>query len=158
MNKLGTLEKTGLKWGLITFLGLGAYFLIMKAFGLTHIIELRVLNAAIMFTGLWFSIKEYRRNEPEFSYFSGLGIGLLTAFIASSTFTIFGILYLEVINPSFMQELKQNEPLGFYLNPYLAAFQIFIEGTASGFSISYAIMQYLKKPMLSEVKYLKEQD
>ncbi|MEQ8358137.1 MAG: DUF4199 domain-containing protein [Cytophagales bacterium] len=157
MNKLGLLEKTGLKWGLITFLGLGAYFLLMKALGLTHVIELRVLNAAIMFTGLWFSIKDYRRNDSGFDYFSGLGVGLLTAFIASTTFTVFGILYLEVINPSFMTELKQSEPLGFYLNPYLATFQIFIEGTASGFSISYAIMQFLKKPMLSEVKALKKQ-
>ncbi|QNL23128.1 DUF4199 domain-containing protein [Hyphobacterium sp. CCMP332] len=152
MNKLGLLEKTGLKWGIITFLGLGAYFLIMKAFGLTYIIELRVLNAAIMFTGLWFSIKDYKRNNSGFDYFSGLGVGLLTAFIASTIFAVFGILYLEVINPSFMTELKQSEPLGFYLNPYLATFQIFIEGTASGFSISYAIMQFLKKPMLAEVK------
>ncbi len=158
MNNLGLLERVGLKWGLITFLGLGAFFLTMKTLGLTHIIELRVLNAAIMFGGLWFSIKEYRRLDVDFNYFKGLGIGVLTALIASSIFTAFGILYLEVINPSFMQELKANEPLGFYLNPYLATFQIFIEGTASGFSISYAVMQFLKKPMLAEVKEVKERD
>ena len=157
MNNLGLLERTGLKWGVFTFFGLGAYFLAMKMFGLTYIIELRVLNASIMFSGLWFSIKEYRRLDPEFGYFKGLAIGLLTAFVASSLFASFGILYLEVINPSFMQELKENEPLGFYLNPYLASFQIFIEGTASGFSISYALMQFLKKPLLSDTKIAKAQ-
>jgi hypothetical protein len=148
--RLGQIEKTAIKWGILTFLGLGAYFLAMKLLGFIHILELRVLNAGIMFGGCYMAIREIRNNLDEFNYFKGLGTGLLTAFTAASLFTLFGILYLEVINPEFMVELKEKEPLGHLLNPYLASFQIFIEGSASGFSISYAIMQYMKKPILEK--------
>ncbi len=155
MKKLGIIERSGIKWGAITFLGLGVYFLLMNALGLIHVLELRMLNALIMFGGCFAAIRQYKNFEGEANYFEGLLVGILTAFIASTIFTLFGFFYLEIINPSFMTELIEKEPLGAYLNPYLASFQIFIEGTASGFSISYAIMQFMKKPMLSDNKNVK---
>jgi hypothetical protein len=120
----------------------------MKAFGLVYVLELRILNAAIMFTGCFLAIRESKAKLEDFNYFSGILTGMLTAFVASAVFATFGLIYLQVLDPEFMIALKENEPLGYYLNPYLATFQIFIEGAASGFTISFAIMQYLKKPWL----------
>lgn len=149
---MGIIEQKAIKWGLITFLGLGAYFSIMKMFGLVHELEFRALNAFIMAGGCYMAIKEFKyHKDSEFDYFKGIGTGLLTGLIASLTFSLFGIIYLLFINPSFMQVLIENEPLGRYLNPYLASFQIFIEGTASAFGISYALMQYLKTPIIYKI-------
>jgi hypothetical protein len=153
MKQLSLFERKAVKWSLIGSFALGLYFVVMKYLGLVHELEYRLLNAVIMFTILYKVIKEYKYSEDsDFSYFSGLGLGLLTAFITSTIFALFGLLYLLVIDPPFMQVLIEKELFGRYLNPYLASFQIFIEGAASGFTFSYALMQYLKVPMLSKAK------
>jgi hypothetical protein len=146
-----SMEKIGIRWGIYTFLMLSAYFLLMKIAGLVHILELRFLNAFIMFFGCYKAIRTTKDHVKPFRYFKGLGAGSLNALVSSSLFTLFGILYITVIDPAFMQELKQNEPLGLYFNKYVAIIQIFIEGIGSGFIFSFIIMQWMKKPrILSE--------
>jgi hypothetical protein len=147
-NKNNTLERTALRWGLITFIMLSGYFILMKMLGLVHIIELRFLNAVIMFFGVYKAIKILKSSEKKFQYFKGIGVGALTAIIASGLFTAFGFLYILVIDTGFVADLKMNEPLGLYLNKYVAVMQIFIEGTISGFIFSYIIMQWLKDPRI----------
>jgi len=146
-----SIEKIGIRWGIYTFLMLSAYFLLMKMAGLVHVLELRFLNVFIMFFGCYKAIRTARDHTTHFRYFKGLGAGSLNALVSSSLFAILGLLYITVIDPEFMQELKLNEPLGLYFNKYLAVIQIFIEGIASGFLFSFIIMQWMKKPrMLSE--------
>lgn len=128
------------KWSLIITAGLIGYFLLMKFLGLVHIIELRLLNGAIMFTGLWFLIKELKQKQG-FNYFTGLLHGIVTGLSASVLFALYAFIYVEIINPDFMQSIKQNEIMGSYLNEFLVSMQIFIEGGASSFLFSYAVMQ-----------------
>ncbi|MFW5762424.1 MAG: DUF4199 domain-containing protein, partial [Cyclobacteriaceae bacterium] len=118
------------KWSLIITAGLIAYFLLMKFFGLVHIIELRLLNGVIMFTGIWFLIKELKK-KPDFNYFTGLLNGIVTGLIASVMFALYAFIYVQFINPEFMLAIKENEIMGNYLNKFLVSMQIFIEGGAS---------------------------
>ncbi|MEQ8924949.1 MAG: DUF4199 domain-containing protein [Fulvivirga sp.] len=145
-----TLEQIGLKWGLIVFALLSAYFFALQLLGYIHVIELRFFNGVIMYFGIYKAIKEYKKSDNDFNYFQGLGTGIITAFVASLVFSIFGFLYLTVINPAFMDSIKLNEPFGLYINKYGAVIQIFIEGLASGCLMSYANMQLLKKSHLAE--------
>ncbi len=134
------MKRLVLKWSLIITAGLIAYFLLMKFFGLVHIIELRLLNGAIMFTGVWFLIKELKK-KPDFNYFTGLLHGIVTGLIASVMFALYAFIYVQFINPEFMLAIKENEIMGNYLNKFLVSMQIFIEGGASSFLFSYAVMQ-----------------
>ncbi|MEM7110315.1 MAG: DUF4199 domain-containing protein [Bacteroidota bacterium] len=143
------MENIGFKWGVISFLGLSAYFIIMKFLGMIHIPELRLLNAGIMFIAVFSAIKESKKTLPSFTYFSGLGTGVITGFFASTLFSIFGLIYLTLVDPEFIQAIQQNELFGIYMNTYGAVFQIFIEGSASACLMSYAAMQYLKAPRIS---------
>lgn len=145
-----TLEEIGLKWGLIVFGLLSIYFFALQLLGYIHVIELRLFNGAIMYFGVYKAIKEYKDSDKNFNYFQGLGAGIITGFVASLVFSVFGLLYLGVLNPEFMAEIKQNEPFGIYMNEYGAVFQIFIEGMASSCLMSYANMQLLKKPRLAK--------
>ena len=140
------IEKTGIRWGFITFILLSLYFLLMKLLGLVHIIELRFLNAFIMFYGVYKAIKTIKASGAKFRYFKGIGVGSLTAIIASGLFTLAGFLYILFIDTGFARVLETNEPLGLYLNKYIAVMQIFIEGSVSGFIFSFIIMQWLKEP------------
>ncbi|MGK7395504.1 MAG: DUF4199 domain-containing protein [Candidatus Cyclobacteriaceae bacterium M3_2C_046] len=137
------MRSLNIKWGLITAAGLIVYFFAMKMFGLIHILELRYLNAFIMLGGIGLAVRNWKKSR-EFNYFKGLGAGLAVGFIASLTFAIFSFLYVTVLDPGFMIDIKNNDLLGSYMNPYLVGIQIFIEGTVSAFLFSYAVMQWHK--------------
>lgn len=134
------MKRLVIKWSLIITAGLIAFFLLMKYFGLIHNIELRLLNGVIMFVGLWFLVSDLKK-KPNFNYFMGLLHGIITGLIASLLFASYSFIYLELINPDFMQSIIENEIMGIYLNEFLASMQIFIEGGASSFLFSYAVMQ-----------------
>ncbi|MTI21324.1 DUF4199 domain-containing protein [Fulvivirga sp. RKSG066] len=157
--KTNTIESIGLKWGAITFVLLSIYFSVMKAFGLVHMIELRILNAGIMFFGVYMATKEAKVKLEQFTYLKGIGLGLFTAAVASSMFAAFGLIYLTVINPAFIESIRANELFGRYINVFGATLQIFIEGTFSGCLISYAVMQRLKVGRLDfKEKLINHQD
>ena len=145
-NKDNYIESTAAKYGGLMALALVGFFLLMKAFGLEHNLELRALNLFILFSFVLMSIDNYEKSHPEnFAYLKGLGMGLLTAAIGVLSFASLVILYITVINPSFMEIIQQNEPFGDFLNPLLVGCTIVIEGMASGFLATYAIMQYYKR-------------
>ncbi len=150
--KTKTLEQIGMKWGLIVFVLLSVYFFTLQLFGFEHVIELRLFNGVIMYFGIYKAIKEFKNSDNKFNYFQGIGTGVITAFVASIIFALFGFLYLSLINPEFMESIKQNEMFGIHMTKYGAPIQIFIEGIATGCVMSYANMQLLKKPRLSKVK------
>ena len=144
-----SIEKVALRWGIITFILLSVYFMLMKMLGWVHVIELRFLNAFIMIYGIYMAIKTVKAQSSKFGYFKGIGVGSLTALVAVALFSAFGLIYITVINPEFLEQLKMNEPLRFYLTGYIAIIQIFIEGSISGFFFSLIIMQWLKEPRIA---------
>ncbi|WKV13905.1 DUF4199 domain-containing protein [Marivirga harenae] len=139
-----SIEYNGLLGGILVFIGLTAYFLIMNAIGLEHNLELRALNIIIMGAGVFFSIKSIKKKNENFDYFKGIGTGMLTAVSSSLAFAIFIFIYL-LSNPEFLQEIKEVEPFGNYLNAFLISFIIIMEGAGSGFFLSFGIMQWYKK-------------
>ena len=145
-----SIEKIALKYGLITFGLLSTYFLLLTSFGLVHRIEFRLFNAIIMFYGCFTAVGIAKQRLKDFNFLKGYGSGLLTALLASFLFSFFGIIYLQFIDPSFMQEIKSNELLGIYQNKFIACAQIFIEGTASGFLFTHGAVMWFKKPILAE--------
>lgn len=145
-----TVEHIALRFGLGLAMALTGFFFFMKAIGLVHNLELRALNILIMFSFLLMAIKYYQRNHKEtLNYLKGVGLGLLTAIIGSLTFAIFTFIYVSFIDPEFMQLIIEREPFGQYLNPFIVAVTIFIEGSASGFLLTYAILQWRKTPHFS---------
>ncbi|MGJ3233930.1 DUF4199 domain-containing protein [Marivirga sp.] len=152
--KKDSIEYNGIRGGIAVFIGLVAYFLIMKAVGLEHNLELRAFNLIIMGGGVFFSVKSIKEKNEDFDYFKGIGTGMLTALSASLAFAIFIFIYL-MSNPEFMKEIKDVEPFGNYLNAFLISFIIIMEGTGSGFFLSYGVMQWYKKKTPEE--FLKAQ-
>jgi hypothetical protein len=130
-------------YGTIIFLGLTAYFLIMYAVGLIHVLELRLLNLLIMLAGVYYAIKQYRRTHGgNISYFRVLMVGSGAAGIAASTFAVFLVIFLE-LEGNLMEAIRQNEHIGRYLNPYIASFAVMLEGILSGFGLSYLLANYM---------------
>lgn len=140
-----SIEKVAIRYGLIIAILLIAFFLIMKAAGLAYIYELRTLNFFILAVGVYKAMLHMKRNNESFSYFTGLGTGFFTSAFALLIFGLFVFIYTNIIDPAFMAHLQANAPFGEYLNPYIASFIIFFEGSISGLILSFGLMQYLRE-------------
>jgi hypothetical protein len=138
-------EKHILKYGLLTTGGLIAFFLLMKIAGLAEITELRALNALIMFSGIYLSIRDFKRDEfrMEFKYQTGMLAGFFTGIVVAVSFAIFVGIYLA-IDPAFLEAVVSNNTQRTFINPGTASVIIFIEAMASGMLFSFMSMQYLK--------------
>ena len=104
--------------------GLIAYFLIMNFAGLGHHVELRLLNLFIQTAGIYFALKKFKETHGEnLNYFRALITGVATASIGSAIFALFMFAYMK-LDDSLMQSVIENEPMGRYLNPYMASFSL----------------------------------
>jgi hypothetical protein len=130
-------------YGTLIALGLILYFFIMYAAGWIHIIELRLLNLFIMLAGVWYALKQFKKTHSgRLDYFSAMTTGVATAAIGTATFSVFLFVYL-MLDKNLMNAIAENEPLGFYLNPYVASFFVMLEGLFSGFGLAYLLSNFL---------------
>ncbi len=154
-----TVERIGIKYGLLTFLGLVAYFLLMQAIGLGHIIELRFLNFIILAYGIYYAIMKLKDRVPEDDfYFKGLAEGVITSMVSVIPFAAFVGFYLAYVDPNLMNEIRQTVHISGYINTFSAFVVVNLEGFASGVLITYVAMQYFSSVERKETKrpYIKE--
>lgn len=139
-------------YGTLIALGLIVYFFAMYALGLVHVIELRLLNLFIMLSGIYYAMKQYRRTHAgHLNYFRGLSIGVATSVIAASTFAAFLLLYLKA-DQNLMASIIEREPMGRFLNEYIAAAVVTLEGTFSGMTITYLLLNYVHTDEATEIR------
>jgi hypothetical protein len=124
--------------------GLIAYFLVMKFAGLMYHVELRALNLLILVAGVFFALKKFKQtHEDHLNYFRALVTGVATSAIGTIGFTIFLFIYLSFLDRGMMQFLIDNEPMGRYLNPYMASFIVALEGVFSGLLVTFILINYM---------------
>lgn len=115
----------------------------MYMLGLTHLVQLRLFNFVILFTGIFFAIKRDAKNSFEYTDFGALGPGCLTALTAISIFSFFLYLFL-VFNDVTMAEIIKNSSMGNFLNPETASIGVFAEGMASGMIMAFVLLPFGK--------------
>ena len=140
-----SIERVGLKVGLLTLLALIAYFFLMKALGLAHIFELRFFNFIILALGICYGIQKLKEalNEKDF-YLKGLSEGMFISFVAVTLFGVFIGFYLEYFDVKLLEDIKLNSTMGNYMNGLTIFIVITSEGIASGVIITLIAMQYYK--------------
>lgn len=130
--------------------GLIGFFLLMKVTGLAHIYELRFLNVFIQVGGIYFALKKFKEtHDAHMNYFRALVTGVATGAVSSVIFALFLFIYLSV-DPGFMQDIITNEPMGRYLNPYITAFMVALEGLFSGLLFTFIIINYVNTDDVNE--------
>ena len=130
-------------YGLRIAVGLIALFFVMKLAGLTHVVELRLLNLFILIAGIYLALKKFKStHEQNLNYFRALSTGVTTGAIASLVFGLFLFLYLSV-DSSMMKAIEEHDPMGRFLNPYIAAFIVALEGVFSGLLVTFILINYV---------------
>lgn len=130
-------------YGLRIGIGLIVYFVVMHLVGLSHHVELRLLNLLILVTGVYLALKKFRASHTShLNYFRGLVTGVSTAAIGSFIFAAFLFGYMK-LDDSLMRSIVENEPMGRYLNPYIASFIVALEGLFSGLLVTFALINFV---------------
>ena len=131
-------------YGLRIAAGLIVYFMIMKFAGLSYIVELRMANFLFLSAGIYYALKKFKAtHEDHVNYFRALVTGVATGAIGSIIFAAYFWLYVSFIDPEFMQHIIENEPMGRFLNPYISAFIVALEGVFSGLLVTFILINYI---------------
>lgn len=137
-------------YGTIIAIGLAIYFFVMYLTGLVHNINLRLFNLVILLAGVYFALKQYRRtHEGHLNYFRGLAVGVATSTIGISAFAAVLFIVLK-LDGTLMNSIVKHEPFGQYLNPYMAAAAIIMEGTMSGFFVTFVLLNWINTDRVSD--------
>lgn len=130
-------------YGLRIAASLILFFLIMRLIGLGHHAELRLFNLVILTVGIFLALKKFKQTHSDhLNYFRGLIMGVATGGIASLIFGVFLFIYMK-LDTGLMQSIIENEPMGRYLNAYMAAFIVVLEGFFSGLLVTFVILNWV---------------
>jgi len=130
--------------------GLILYFVVMHFTGLGHHVELRLLNLLIQAGGIYFALKKFKQtHQDHMNYFRGLVTGVATGSIGSILFAVFMFIWMKV-DASLMASIIKNEPMGRYLNAYMASFIVALEGVFSGLLVTFVLINYIDTDEVTE--------
>lgn len=130
-------------YGLRIAAGLIGFFVLMFVLGFGHVVELRLLNLFILAGGIFFALRKFRDTHgASINYFRALATGVATAAIGSLIFGAFLFFFLK-IDVGFMEWIVENEPMGRYMNPYIASFIVVLEGVFSGLLVTFVLINYI---------------
>jgi hypothetical protein len=130
--------------------GLILYFVVMHFTGLGHHVELRLLNLLIQAGGIYFALKKFKQtHQDHMNYFRGLVTGVATGSIGSILFAVFMFIWMKV-DASLMASIIENEPMGRYLNAYMASFIVALEGVFSGLLVTFVLINYVDTDEVTE--------
>ena len=130
--------------------GLAVYFVVMHFAGLGHHVELRLLNLLIQAAGIYFALKKFNQtHEDHMNYFRGLVTGVATGAIGSILFAVFMFIWMKA-DASLMASIIENEPMGRYLNAYMASFIVALEGVFSGLLVTFVLINYVDTDEVTE--------
>jgi len=140
-----TSKRNTILYGIYGFLAVGAYFLLMKLFGLENVTELRLFNIVILVLMTNFLARKNVRENKNFNYIEGLVSLLVANFITAALSTLAFLVYVKVFNGDLLSSFKNHYIADGTFNLYVAAAILFFEALASGLAISFISMQYWKK-------------
>ncbi len=137
-------------YGVRIAIGLTVFFVVMHLLGLSHHVELRLLNLFILVAGVFFALKKFRdTHDSHLNYFRALATGVSTAAIGSCIFAAFLFIYMSV-DDTLMRSIIENEPMGRYMNPYIAAFIVALEGVFSGLLVTFILINFVATDEVNE--------
>jgi hypothetical protein len=131
--------------GILTFIGIGIYFLTMELLGLSDIFLLRLLNIFIV---IYFLNKTIKSNyhEGKTEYLENLISGALTSIIAVFLSVSGLFIYISMKGGNtYLARLSENFLFGGGTpSIYQYCLGLFFEGLASSVIITFTLMQYWK--------------
>jgi Protein of unknown function (DUF4199) len=150
MNFMNNPNRVAERYGIAIALGFIAYFVLMYFLDKGSHVELRLFNLPILGVGVYFGLKKFKETHGKhINYFRALATGVSISAIGTLLFAIFVFGFLK-FHPDFMTWIKENEPMGRHLNPYMASFIILLEGVFSGLLVTFVLLNWIDTDEVSQ--------
>lgn len=120
------------------------YFMLLSLFDLQGQTELRFINFVLLIPVVIYSIRTYMKNFHNKSYLEALRVSILAFWGSYAILAAFMIIYLLIINPSFMEYLQTYAVPGVKLNAFGAAALLIGEGSVGAVVLSFVTLQFFK--------------
>lgn len=138
------MKTSTLKYGILMFVSIALFFIVMNLIGLGHISELRLFNIVFV---IYFTNRLAKSNlegDKDVGYIENLG-SLFAANTINVALSIVGFaFYVNVINPDYLNVISDSllwMPTHRLTETLIA---LFFEGMAGNAVVSFGIMQYWK--------------
>ena len=131
--------------GIIIFICIGLFFLLMDLLDATHIIYLRLVNFVFVIWGINRTIKS-NFNDNLNGYFSNIASAILTGLVSLILSVLAFMVYAEQKGgEEYLKRFASDYIFGGGdPSPYQFGIGLFIEGLAASVIVSFALMQYWK--------------
>jgi hypothetical protein len=131
--------------GLIIFIAIGLFFLLMEVLGLSNNIYLRLVNFVFVIYGINRTIKS-NFNDNINGYFTNIASAILTGIVGLVLGVFAFMIYVESKGgEAYLQNYASDYIFGGgNPSPYQFGIGLFIEGLASAVIVSFAMMQFWK--------------
>lgn len=131
--------------GVIIFLGIGIYFIILELLGISDQAYLRMLNIVFVIYGVNRTIKTNAATGTH-GYFTNFLSGIITAMIGAVLSIIALLIYININGgEEYLKTLSENYIFGggeISIEQYCLG--LLFESTAGAFMVSFVLMQYWK--------------
>lgn len=139
------------RYGLYSFAGIVALFLLTKLFSLEHITFLRFLNILIIIFFTNRLAKQNHKNNVDNNYLNAW-ISLILANVITVSLSLIGfVIYAMFIQPDFISKFEGGILWNNHITLGQAALTLFTEGIGCAVAISFIIMQYWNESPKSKV-------
>jgi hypothetical protein len=136
-------------YGTYISLGLIVFFLACYWTGVVHVRELRLLNFPIMMAGIYYAIAQFKKTHGNhISYFRAMTLGVYTGGIGALTFATVLHFILMADHALYIRIIKE-EPLGEYMNLWIATSAVALEGIFSGMMATYITLNFFDTDKVS---------
>jgi len=131
--------------GILIFVLIGLFFLLMDVIGASHIIYLRLVNFVFVIWGINRTIKS-NFNDNLNGYFSNIASAILTGLVSLVLSVFSFMMYVEYKGGEKYLSTFASDYIfgGGNPSPYQFGIGLFIEGLAASVIVSFALMQYWK--------------
>jgi hypothetical protein len=130
-------------YGTYITLGLIAFFMACYWLGLDNVRELRLLNFPIMVAGIYYALDQWKKTHGGLSYWRALTVGTYTAGIGALTFATFLFVLFTLDHNLYLRVVKE-EPLGEYMNLFIATSAVALEGVFAGIMATYIVCNFIE--------------
>jgi hypothetical protein len=144
-------NKLVLQNALKIYLGIVLFFFLVKLFGLSHIVELRIVNAFFVVMGVNSCIKKNVFENLDNNYLTNLSLGFAAAVLAVLATSFSLIFYTMVFDSSVITFMENSRFWGNNLSLGTVVFALLAEGVASSVICTFIVMQYWKKYKMGNV-------
>ncbi|OFY84262.1 MAG: hypothetical protein A3F72_14675 [Bacteroidetes bacterium RIFCSPLOWO2_12_FULL_35_15] len=139
-----SIEKIGIRTGLLITVFLIAYFMVIKVLGGAHILELRLFNAVFVIAGVFYGINKHQKSleqKDEF-YFDAWAQGMFIVAVSTILFALFMSIYISYFDTALLKEIQASRSMGQYINGLNIFLALLMEGFVSGVIITFTAAQY----------------